>query len=334
LFLNANGTVALHRKISAGLGNFAGPLAINDNFGSALAAPRDLDGDGVADLVVGAWNDDTGGTNRGAAYVLFLDGVPGAFCGDDTLDPSEQCDDGNKGNGDCCSSTCALDPVNTPCPNGDVCDGDEVCNANGDCIASAPLVCNDGDPCTQDLCDPINGCQASFGPAPVCLHSARAKIDIVDKPDDAQDRLDWRWMKGDETFLTDFGQPNSSTTYALCVYDGEAGVPQFETRLLAPSGTAWRSSGKSAFKYRDSGATADGLKSIVLKAGGPGKAKIILKARGLNLPTPVPEGPSAFFQQTPSVIVQLINSSGVCWSTEFTPPASTNLDARFTDLLP
>ena len=32
----------------------------------------DIDNDGVEDLAVGAYSDNTGGTNRGAAYVLFL----------------------------------------------------------------------------------------------------------------------------------------------------------------------------------------------------------------------------------------------------------------------
>ena len=35
----------------------------------------DLDGDGVSDLAVGAWFDDDGGTDRGAVYILFLDGI-------------------------------------------------------------------------------------------------------------------------------------------------------------------------------------------------------------------------------------------------------------------
>ncbi len=35
----------------------------------------DLDGDGVSDLAVGAFADDDGGLNRGAVWVLFLDGI-------------------------------------------------------------------------------------------------------------------------------------------------------------------------------------------------------------------------------------------------------------------
>jgi len=334
LFLNTNGTVSLHRKISASLGGFTGPLAAGDNFGSALATPRDLNGDGVADLVVGAWRDDSGGSNRGASYALFLDGIPGAFCGDGILDLGEECDDGNKASGDCCSPTCQLDAEGTSCANDDVCDGAEACDGAGTCLSGPPLNCDDGDLCTQDLCDPVDGCQSTEGPATVCLTPGRAKIDIVDKPDDSKDKLNWRWLKGEETLLGDFGQPNTSTDYALCIYDGVSGNPVLKSTLVAPPGASWSIAGSNGFKYRDRLALADGLKNIVLKAGPLGKAKVIVKAKGLNLPTPIPVGPSAFFEQNPNVIVQLVNSAGLCWTTEFAPPAATSNDARFKDVFP
>ena len=71
LLLNADGTVKSSTKIASGAGG--GPtLANNDLFGSSVAALGDLDGDGVADLAVGARTDDTGGSNRGAVHVLLL----------------------------------------------------------------------------------------------------------------------------------------------------------------------------------------------------------------------------------------------------------------------
>ena len=73
LFLNANGTVKSHQKISDTDGGFATPLDNYDEFGSAIANIGDLDGDGVTDIVVGASRDDDGGTNSvGAVYILFL----------------------------------------------------------------------------------------------------------------------------------------------------------------------------------------------------------------------------------------------------------------------
>jgi len=72
LFLNTDGTVKSHQKISEAEGGFGGALDGGDQFGLALAALGDADGDGVPDLVVGAPNDDDGGSNRGAVWTLWL----------------------------------------------------------------------------------------------------------------------------------------------------------------------------------------------------------------------------------------------------------------------
>jgi hypothetical protein len=72
LFLAPDGTVRARQKISRTQGGFTGHLDSLDTFGTSLAAPGDLDGDGVADLVVGAVGDDDGGNSRGALWELFL----------------------------------------------------------------------------------------------------------------------------------------------------------------------------------------------------------------------------------------------------------------------
>ncbi len=72
LYLNANGTVSSYHKISATSGGFSGALGFFDNIGNSLASIGDLDGDGSDELAAGAWNDDDGGTNRGAVWILFL----------------------------------------------------------------------------------------------------------------------------------------------------------------------------------------------------------------------------------------------------------------------
>lgn len=72
LFLNRDGSVRAHRKISATEGGFAGRLNENDLFGSGLAALGDLNGDGIPDLAVGARRADGGGTDRGTIWILLL----------------------------------------------------------------------------------------------------------------------------------------------------------------------------------------------------------------------------------------------------------------------
>ena len=72
LFLNIDGTVKAHQKISDTQGNFTGTLDDNDSFGSSVTSLGDLDGDGVKDIAVGAYRDADGGSGRGAVWILFM----------------------------------------------------------------------------------------------------------------------------------------------------------------------------------------------------------------------------------------------------------------------
>lgn len=72
LFMNQNGTVKAKQKISALSGGLAAGLGANDRFGRAVTDLGDVDGDGIPDIAVGAYQDDDGGNNRGAIYILFL----------------------------------------------------------------------------------------------------------------------------------------------------------------------------------------------------------------------------------------------------------------------
>ena len=68
LLLNPDGTAKSSQKI-AHQTNGGPTLADRDRFGSAVASLGDLNGDGVTDLAVGAYFDDTGGSDRGARTV-------------------------------------------------------------------------------------------------------------------------------------------------------------------------------------------------------------------------------------------------------------------------
>jgi hypothetical protein len=70
-FMNADGTVSSSQKIASGVGG-APSLSDGDHFGETVTSIGDLNGDGVNDLLVGAIGDNTGGSDRGAVYVLFL----------------------------------------------------------------------------------------------------------------------------------------------------------------------------------------------------------------------------------------------------------------------
>jgi len=74
--------------------------------------------------------------------------------------PEKDCDDGNPCTLDTCEDgECVYEaaPSGTACPDANTCNGAETCDGNGVCGAGTPLVVDDGDNCTLDLCDPKTG---------------------------------------------------------------------------------------------------------------------------------------------------------------------------------
>lgn len=59
------------------------------------------------------------------------------------------------------------------------------------------------------------------------------------------------------------------------------------------------------------------MTGIKLSAGVSGKSKVKLKAKGENLSLPTPSSPTTAFDLEPNLQVQLFNSDGECWSSEF-----------------
>ena len=84
------------------------------------------------------------------------------------------CDDKNPCTTDVCLAAkgCTPTPTSGPCDDGSACTADDACAA-GACVAGATKVCNDANPCTDDLCDAAKGCttlpnQATCTDASVC----------------------------------------------------------------------------------------------------------------------------------------------------------------------
>jgi len=80
--------------------------------------------------------------------------VAGTKCLNGVLDPGEDCQDGNVTDGDCCSSRCRFEPAGSACTNdGNTCT-DDVCDGAGTCAHPPNTAsCEDGDACTaRDVC--------------------------------------------------------------------------------------------------------------------------------------------------------------------------------------
>jgi cysteine-rich repeat protein len=109
-------------------------------------------------------------TSTGGFFEGF-DRLSPFVCGNGALQPNEACDDRNFANADGCTLfcevaecfACAGEPSSCTPENGSVCDdGDpcttgELCNG-GACVGGVFACTADGNPCTEELCDPEAGC--------------------------------------------------------------------------------------------------------------------------------------------------------------------------------
>lgn len=239
-------------------------------------------------------------------------------------------DDGNPCTDDYCDGEggCVHVANAAPCDDGLACTSNDTCG-NGFCMGDPPPECDDGNPCTVDLCaEPSGECVNLEEPNPVCVGGSVAEL-VISNRDDVQgrDKLKWRWKQPIERtplLLEDVGDPLASTTYDLCVYDTSCPEPcsdpemmsvgSVRAHLTVPPGSLWRDlSSKGKFLYRDREALA-GISLIKVKMGTePG---IGVKAAKTNLDLAAAND-LVFFEMRPRVVIQLSNSEGRCWNTTF-----------------
>ena len=145
-----------------------------------------------------------------------------------------------------------------------------------------------------------------------------------------QQSASWRWGAGAATAASDFGNPQTATDYAVCVYDSTGGSPQLVLQAPAPAGgpcargPCWSAAGTTGFKYSNQTPLLDGLFAVTLGAGSDGQATVRAKGKGANLALPATLG------LTPPVIVQLQSSAGQCWGATYTSAdVRTNTSTEF-----
>jgi cysteine-rich repeat protein len=252
-----------------------------------------------------------------------------AGCGDGVLDPREECDDGNRVDGDCCSADCRLAAADSACTDdGNPCTADR-CSANGVCLHPAQAAaCDDGDACTAGdacvdgacvagapvTCEACLTCDAGLGcvarPATGCAHPLQSGAASLELRHRSRDRLTWTWRHGTACAKDDF-RPAGGAPYELCVYGKDALLLRAQTRSGAgcTGGDCWRER-VAGFRYADGRDAPDGLRSIRVRSGAAGRPRISVLAagRGLALPAMPVAGP---------ITVQLRNqATGECWGAE------------------
>jgi hypothetical protein len=165
----------------------------------------------------------------------------------------------------------------------------------------------------QEICQPV--------PQTTCRAALESKLQIRDDAsDDDKDKLLWKWVKGDATAAADFGSPDVATRYSLCLYRGE--LPALLAELALPPGASWQSLADKGFKYGDAARLPHGVQKTLLKAGLQDKAKVVLKAKGPNVPDGLlPVG-------TTPVVAQLVRADSMaCWQSQYEALSVTADDA-------
>lgn len=124
-----------------------------DTDGRGDACDPDIDGDGEGNASDCAPND----AERSNLHRELCDEIDRNCDGDPYL--NADCDDGNPCTLDTCNPVqgCTHAPI-----TGFACEDSNACTATGICLSGAclvePIVCDDGNPCTLDLCNPATGC--------------------------------------------------------------------------------------------------------------------------------------------------------------------------------
>jgi hypothetical protein len=150
-------------------------------------------------------------------------------------------------------------------------------------------------------------------PAPLagCRPAPRALLKIIDDGNDARDRVVAKWRKA-LADPADFGNPETTADYGLCVYDQTGAVLVAQ---LAANATRWspRAAG-DGFEYDDAAAGIAGIEEIVLKGGSGTRTKLLARGEGAKLAAA--QGPF-----TLPVTAQLVNAdNGICWQSVFASP--------------
>jgi cysteine-rich repeat protein len=160
--------------------------------------------------------------------------------------------------------------------------------------------------CRLELCAPtlVSGsCRLS--------EPGRSKLTIKDYTANKKDKFEFKF-RGEATTLAEFGNPTSTASYVVCLYDS-SGNPQPLLNLAAPAGATWLPK-SHGYSYKNKLLTPDGLSGITLREGEEdGETQVTFKGSKSNLALP----PGLPFV-TP-VVVQVRNTgTSACWEATYT----------------
>jgi hypothetical protein len=182
-------------------------------------------------------------------------------------------------------------------------------------------------PC--EVCNPVDntcGIPQSLG----CQVTPPKKSSLIIKKGlvVSNDVVLWKWLASAPITLDGFGDPLTTTSYTLCMDDDAGGSRHLLLSATAPGashchgGSCWVAF-SSFLRYVDKGALNDGFIRMIMKPGDARRAKIFVKAGGVDLSLPA-------LPYTVPLRVRLLRSDApTCWEATF-PLPTRNSAAKFT----
>ncbi len=159
-----------------------------------------------------------------------------------------------------------------------------------------------------------------------CFDAGRRFLVVQDEANDAADLVKWKWTKGFPALAqSDFGNPVSGGTgYRVCIYDTTVGLSKlkFGAAIAAggncPTSPCWKTINRG-YLYRNPDSNAQGITKIILKGGSADRPRVVVVGKGPNLAMPGPISGSEYFDQDPSIHIEIRRTdSTACWRSFFT----------------
>lgn len=177
--------------------------------------------------------------------------------------------------------------TNAECDDLDVCNGVETCQA-GVCVPGGPLVCDDGNACTTNVCDPLAGCvyPASDG----CMIAGRKiklgargdlRLTVQAEPEIAGTAFPANFGPGDPTL---HGATLRVFSTAGDTFDATYSMPKSNWHYMRNPGD------NAGYSYKDLPNLYGPIKIALIRNGKPSKLKGGGSALGFSLggdPNPV-----------------------------------------------
>jgi hypothetical protein len=213
------------------------------------------------------------------------------------------------GSGSCLTATGGACKLSSECASGYCFMGTCLAQAPTDTPTDTPTATATATPTATPTPTAVPGCAPV--PQTGCRVAQKSLLFARNNDDDRNDKLIWKWIKGQPMSQSELSDPTSTAPYRLCIYAGLTPVLIGEA-VVPASGSRWSEIGTTGYKYNDLGALEDGIAKALVKGSEEERSKAVVKGKGLRLPD------LPFGSITPPLAVQFVNvGNGFCMGADY-----------------